>query len=151
MVKTMKICLIASAGGHLTQIRNLENFYKKYDYFFVTFFSKPIEQLTTLEKFYFIKDPTRKFLSFLINVFQSLKIFLNESPDIIISTGAGVAIAMCWWGRIFGKKVIFIEDWCVVESPSFSGRLVYPVANLFIINWVQLQKYYPKAKFGGTK
>lgn len=146
----MKICLTCSAGGHLTQIRKLEKFYRKYDYFFVTFFSKPIEELTKRERFYFVKDPGRNLFKFLINTLQSLKVFLREEPDVIISTGAGVAIAMCWWGRIFGKKVIFIEDWCVVEKPSFSGRLVYPIANLFIIQWEQLQKYYPKARFKGA-
>lgn len=146
----MKICLTCSAGGHLTQIRKLEKFYRKYDYFFVTFFSKPIEELAKRERFYFVKDPGRNLFKFLINTLQSLKVFLREEPDVIISTGAGVAIAMCWWGRIFGKKVIFIEDWCVVEKPSFSGRLVYPIANLFIIQWEQLQKYYPKARFKGA-
>ncbi len=146
----MKICLTCSAGGHLTQVRKLEKFYRKYDYFFVTFFSSPIKELLRKERFHFVTDPKRNLLRFLINVFQSLKILLRERPDVIISTGAGVAIAMCWWGRIFGKKVIFIEDWCVVEKPSFSGRLVYPIANLFIIQWVQLQKYYPKARFKGA-
>ena len=146
----MKICLTCSAGGHLTQIRKLEKFYRKYDYFFVTFFSKPIEELTKRERFYFVKDPGRNLFKFLINTLQSLKVFLREEPDVIISTGAGVAIAMCWWGRIFGKKVIFIEDWCVVDKPSLSGRMVYPIANLFIIQWEQLQKYYHKAKFRGA-
>ena len=98
----------------------------------------------------FLKNQALNIFKFLLNVFQSLRVFLGERPDVIITTGAGVAIAMCWWGRIFGRKVIFIEDWCVVDKPSLSGRLVYPVAHLFIIQWKQLQKYYPKAKFRGT-
>jgi len=132
----------------LLQIRKLNKFYTKYDYFFVTFFSKPIEELARKEKFYFVNDPGRNVLRFLINAFQSLSVFLKEKPDVIISTGAGVAIAMCWWGRLFGKKVIFIESWSRIEKPSFAGRLVYPVADLFIVQWEQMQKYYSKAKFG---
>ena len=143
----MKICLICSAGGHLLQIRKLNKFYTKHDYFFVTFFSKPIEELARKEKFYFVNDPRRNILRFLVNAFQSLSVFLKEKPDVIISTGAGVAIAMCWWGRLFGKKVIFIESWSRIEKPSFAGRLVYPAANLFIVQWKQMQKYYSKAKF----
>lgn len=146
----MKICLVCSPGGHLTQIRRLKKFYRKYDYFFVTFFSKPIEELAKQERFYFVKDPGRNPYRFLVNIFQSLKVFLKERPDAIISTGAGVAIAMCWWARLFGRRVIFIEDWCVVENPSFSGKMVYPIASLFIIQWQQLQKYYPKARFKGA-
>lgn len=145
----MKICLICSVGGHFTQIKKLERFYTKYDYFFVTFYSKLIKELAKKERFYFVKDTGRNLFYFLFNVFQSLKVFLKEKPDVIISTGAGVAIAMCWWGKIFGKKVIFIESWCLVERPSFSGRLVYPVADLFLVQWVGLKKYYPKAKYEG--
>jgi UDP-N-acetylglucosamine:LPS N-acetylglucosamine transferase len=146
----MKICLVCSPGGHLTQTRRLEKFYRKYDYFFVTFFSKLIEELVKQERFHFVTDPRRNLYRFLVNIFQSLKVFLKERPDVIISTGAGVAIAMCWWARIFGRRVIFIEDWCVVEKPSLSGRMVYPIASLFIIQWEQLQKYYPKARFKGA-
>lgn len=146
----MKIALSASAGGHLTQIRKLETLYSKYDYFFVTFYAEPLKDLPASERFYFILDPGRNILKFFVNAVQSLKIFLKEKPDVVISTGAGVAIAMCWWARLFGKKVIFLEDWCVVEKPSLSGRLVYPVANLFIVQWENLLKYYPKSKFIGT-
>ena len=146
----MKICLACSTGGPLTQIKRLEKFYTKHDYFFVTFFSKPVEDLAQKERFYFVKDPRRDLFRFLVNIFQSLKIFLKEKPDVILSAGAGVAIAMCWWGRVFGRKVIFIEDWCMVEKPSLSGRFVYPVASLFIVQWESLQKYYPKAKFKGA-
>jgi beta-1,4-N-acetylglucosaminyltransferase len=146
----MKICLASSAGGHLTQIRKLEKLYIKYDYFFVTFYAEPIKDLPKTERFYFVLDPGRNAYKFFINAVQSLKIFLKERPDVVISTGAGVAIAMCWLARLMGKKVIFLEDWCVVEKPSLSGRLVYPVANLFIIQWEQLKRYYPKAKYGGA-
>ncbi len=132
----------------MLQIRKLSKFYTKYDFFFVTFFSEPIEELARKEKFYFVNDPRRNILKFLINAFQSLCLFLKEKPDVIISTGAGVAIAMCWWGRLFGKKVIFIESWSRIEKPSFAGRLVYPVADLFIVQWKQMQKYYSKTKFG---
>lgn len=146
----MKICLVCSPGGHLVQIKRLEKFYAKYDYFFVSFLSEPLKELICKEKFYFVKDPGRKVIPFLHNIFQSLKIFLAEKPDVVISTGAGVAIAMCWWARFFAKKVIFIEDWCVIDKPSFSGKLAYPIANLFIVQWQPLLKYYPKAVFRGS-
>jgi UDP-N-acetylglucosamine:LPS N-acetylglucosamine transferase len=145
----MKICLACSAGGHLTEIRKLEKLYSKYDYFFVTYFSDTIKYFAKQEKFYFVKYPKRNIFNFLINILQSFKIFIAERPDVIISTGAGVAIAMCWLGRVFGKKVVFIESWCRIKQPSLTGRLVYPVANLFIIQWKQLQRYYPNAEYRG--
>lgn len=146
----MKICLAASAGGHLTQIRKLDILYRNYDYFFVTFYAQPLKDLPKSERFYFVLNPGRNIFKFLFNAVQSLKIFLKEKPDVVISTGAGVAIAMCWWAKLLGKKVIFLEDWCVVNKPSLSGRLVYPAANLFIVQWESLLKYYPKALFKGA-
>lgn len=146
----MKICLICSAGGHLTQIRKLESLYKRYDYFFVTFFNEPAADLAQREPFYFVKDPGRNIINFIINIFHSIKIFAQEKPDIIISTGAGVTIPMCWIGRIFRKKLIFIESWSRVEKPSISGKLIYPIANLFIVQWEEMLKFYPKAVFKGA-
>ena len=145
----MKLCLTASPGGHLVQLWMLNEFYSKHDYFFVTFYSEPMKEFAKKDKFYFVTDPGRNILRFFGNIIQSLKIFIKERPDCVISTGAGVSIAMCWWAKIFGKKVVFIEDWCVVESPSVSGRVVYPIADLFIIQWERLQRFYPKARFGG--
>jgi beta-1,4-N-acetylglucosaminyltransferase len=146
----MKIALAASAGGHLTQVRKLETLYRNYDYFFVTFYAEPLKDLSKSERFYFVLNPGRNIIKFLLNAVQSLGIFLKEKPDVVISTGAGVAIAMCWWARLFGRKVIFLEDWCVVKRPSLSGRLVYPAASLFIVQWESLLKYYPKAIFKGA-
>jgi len=146
----MKICLACSVGGHMVQIRKLEELYSQYEYFFVTFYSEPVKELIKKEKFYFVMDPGRNAIKFLINIFQSLKIFIKEKPDLIISTGAGVAIAMCFLAKMFSKKVIFIEDWCVVNSPSFSGRIIYPISDIFIVQWEQLKKYYPKALFEGA-
>jgi UDP-N-acetylglucosamine:LPS N-acetylglucosamine transferase len=70
-------------------------------------------------------------------------------PDVVISTGAGVAIAMCYIAKLFGKKIIYIEDWCIVEKPSVTGRAVYPISDLFIIQRDHLKRFYPKAVFGG--
>jgi beta-1,4-N-acetylglucosaminyltransferase len=146
----VKICLACSIGGHMVQIRKLDSLYSQHEYFFVTFFSEPVKELINKEKFYFIKDPGRNAFNFILNIAQSLKIFVKEKPDLVISTGAGVAIAMCLWARVFGRKVIFIEDWCVVNKPSISGRIMYHFANLFIIQWEELKRFYPKAKFGGS-
>jgi len=74
---------------------------------------------------------------------------LKEKPDLIISTGAGVAIPTCFLGWLFRKRVIFIEDWCRINKPSFSGRMIYPLANLFFVQWEQLLRYYPKAIYKG--
>ena len=145
-----KICLICSAGGHFKDILKLEAFYKKHNYFFVMFYKEGIRNFIKKEPVYLVMNPERNPLRFLFHFVQIVKIFLKEKPDFIISTGAGVAVGMCYLGRIFGKKVIFIEDWCNISKPSLTGRLIYPIASLFIIQHKKMLRYYPEAIYGGS-
>ena len=146
----MKVCLACSAGGHLTEMTQLKKVYGKHKHFFLTFKRKDSEYLATKECVYFVRDTGRNILNSLINFCQSLGIFLKERPDVIISTGAGVAVPTCFLAKLFGKKLIFIESFCKVEKPSATGKLLYPITDLFIVQWKALLRFYPRAKHGGT-
>ena len=82
--------------------------------------------------------------------FRALKILMREKPDAVIATGADVTVPVCYAAKLLGKKVIFSESFCRPYSASISGRLVYPIADLFIIQWKELGKFYPKAVYGGS-
>jgi UDP-N-acetylglucosamine:LPS N-acetylglucosamine transferase len=146
----IKICIACSAGGHLTEILTLKSVFRKYNHFFVTFKREDIKTRLWKENIYFVSDPKRNPFKFLLNFFQSLKIFLKEKPDLVITNGAGVVIPLCYIAKFFGSKVIFIESLAAVFKPSLSGRIIYPIANLFIVQWKRLLKFYPKAIYGGT-
>jgi len=49
-----------------------------------------------------------------------------------------------------GTRIIFIESFCRPFIPSVSGRLVHPIADLFITQWEQVTKHYKKAVYGGS-
>lgn len=143
----MKIALACSAGGHLTEIRQLERAYKGFEHFFVTFRR---EDSAELKNAYFLTDPKRSPLKIVKNVAQSIRAFLRERPDVVITTGAGVVVAFCFLSKLFGKKVIYIESFCRVEEPSLTGRMLYWIADLFLVQWEELlEKYGGKAKFWG--
>lgn len=146
----MKICLVASAGGHLKEITFLEKFYKKYPRFFITFKRENSLSLSNKEKVYFVEDPGRNLVRFLKNAFQSFKIILKERPDIVISTGAGVAIAVCYFGKLIGSDIIFIESFCRTQKPSLTGKIIYPISDIFFVQWKRLKFYFPKAVYGGS-
>ncbi len=150
VIKLKKICLTASAGGHLKEIIQLEKFYKKYEHYFVTLAREDGKSLAKKEKTYFVRCPSRNPINLVINFFQSLKIFLKEKPDIIISTGADTTVCTIFIAKLFGKKIIYIESFCRPTKPSITGKLVYPIADLFIYQWKEMEKYYPKGKFGGS-
>ena len=73
----------------------------------------------------------------------------RKNPDIFISTGAGIAVPFFYIGKLLGKRLIFIESFTRINMPSLTGRLVYPISDLFFIQWDELKKHYPKAIFVG--
>jgi len=145
-----KLCLICAAGGHLTQMRQMEHLWKYYDYFFVTQ-KKPITKyLKKVHKTYYIQDPNRNPIPVIKCFIDSWKLFRKEKPDVIITTGAGIAIPMFIIGKLFGKKLIAIESVSRVFTPSLTGKILYNIADLFLVQWpTLLKKYGPKAKYGG--
>jgi UDP-N-acetylglucosamine:LPS N-acetylglucosamine transferase len=146
----VKICIAASAGGHLKEIIQLKRIYAKKEHYFVTLKRPDGESLITNEKVFFVECPARNPIKFIINFLQSLKIFLKENPDIIISTGADTALATCYIAKIFRKKIIYIESFCRPSRPSITGRLIYPIADLFLYQWKEVGKYYPGGKYAGS-
>ncbi|MCG2827371.1 MAG: hypothetical protein L6265_12345 [Thermoplasmatales archaeon] len=110
---------------------------------------KDSEHLSKDETIYFVEDTGNK-LKTPVNFLQSLKILLKEKPDVIITTGAGSALSLCYLGKFFRKKIIFIESFSRVTTPSLFGRLVAPISDLVIVQWEPLLKYYKKAVCGGS-
>jgi UDP-N-acetylglucosamine:LPS N-acetylglucosamine transferase len=149
-IKSTKICIAASAGGHLKEILQLAPFYNKYDHYFVTLNRPDGTDLAKREKVFFVECPARNPIKLLKNFTQSYSIFIKQKPDIVISTGADTALVTCYLAKLFGKKVIYIESYCRPTKPSITGQLVYPIADLFIYQWKEMEKYYPKGVLGGS-
>ena len=76
-------------------------------------------------------------------------LFIKYRPDVIVTTGAHTSVPMSYIGRLFRKKVVFIESYAKRTSPTLSGRLVYPIASTFIVQWETMLEHYPKAKYFG--
>lgn len=145
----MKIGITCSAGGHLIEALQLLPLFKNHDIFFITIRRVQTQQLLKRYKVFFVVDPKRSPIKLLINLVQSFQILLRERPKVMISTGAGVAVPVCYIGKLIGSKVVFIETLAAVYKPSLAGRFIYPIADLFIIQWKHLLKFYKKAVYGG--
>lgn len=148
--RRLKVCLAASAGGHLTELLQLKDSWKSFDYFFVSDKRINAIELSEKERVYFVLVPRRNPLKFIINFFQSLIIFLKEKPDVVLTTGADVAFASCLIAKLFGKKVLFLESFAQVFRPSLSGKLAYKFADVFFVQWPELLDCYPKAVYAGS-
>lgn len=148
----LKICFAASTGGHFEQLMMLNLLMKKYDSFILTEKTNYTIDTKGIRK-YEVTQINRKELLFLIKFimifFKSLLVFLKEKPDVIISTGALSTIPILLIAKVFKKKIIFIESFSKVSSPTLTGKIVYRYADLFLIQWEELREYYPNAKYGG--
>ena len=146
--KEMKICIVSSVGGHLTEIMALREVYEKYSHFYV--FNDQI-QFDNNAAIYQITHAERD-LKILKNFLEVFKILLRERPSVILSAGAGPIIPFAIVGKyFFGCRIIYIETFTSVVSPTLTGRLMYKLnlANLFFYQWPELKVHFPNAVYSG--
>ncbi len=152
----MRVLFISSTGGHLTEMMQLKKLFKKYDYYIVTEKTK-----STL----YLKDQYKKRVSYLVygtkdhfftyifklfyNIMKSIYLYFKIHPDYIITTGTHTAGPICYLGKIFGSKIIYIETFANMSTKTITGKLIYPIADLFVVQWESMLALYPEAKYGG--
>ena len=142
----MKVCLVGSSGGHLAHLYMLKPFWNNKERFWVTFNKQDANSLLKNEKVYNCYFPTnRNFKNLIKNTILAFKVLKKEKPDLIISSGAAVAVPFFYIGKLMGAKLIDIEVFDRIDTPTLTGKLVYPIADKFIVQWEEAKKVYPKA------
>ena len=148
----MKLCLVASSGGHLLELMGLKAAWEAHERFWVTFPNDDARVLLGGEGEHAIwgYQPTnRNAKNLMKNLWLAWRVLRHEQPDAIISTGAGVAVPFLWLGRLLGIRTVYIESLARIKTLSLSGRLVYPWVDRFFVQWPDLLARYPKAVYGG--
>ena len=151
-----KVLFISSTGGHLSELMQLKSMFSKYDYHIITErtksnmylkdkYPKKVNYLVYGTKSNMLTYPFKLFY----NCFKSLFLYIKIRPNVIVTTGAHTAGPMCCIGKIFGSKIVYIETFANSETKSVTGKMIYKFADLFIVQWEDMLKLYPKAKFGG--
>jgi UDP-N-acetylglucosamine:LPS N-acetylglucosamine transferase len=118
------------------------------DIFFITYEGA---RSSELNKKYTLKNLGKNPLRFLLSIPKVFSILRRENPDIVISTGSEIAIPVFYTAKLLRIKTMFIESLCRVEEPSLSGKIVYPVSDVFLVQWKQLlPKFGKKAQYWGN-
>jgi UDP-N-acetylglucosamine:LPS N-acetylglucosamine transferase len=144
--KKLKVCLVGSSGGHLTHLYMLKPFWQEHDRFWVTFNKEDARSVLEGERMIPCYFPTNRSLKALvINSRLAWKTLRKEKPDLIISSGAAVAVPFFWLGKLFGAKTIYMEVFDRIDKPTLTGKLVYPVTDTFLVQWEEMKQVYPKA------
>ena len=150
--KEKKVCFIASSGGHWEELMCLKSVAQKCDAFYVTEEGGQAND-ANLNKIYTFPQINRYEAGFIKHFMwlfiYARKLLKKEKPDVVITTGALLSFPFCLLAKISGSKVVYIESFARVTNGSLTGRLVYPFADEFLVQWESMLKIYPKAKYVG--
>ena len=152
-----KVLFISSTGGHLNELMQLATLFEKYEYHIIT--EKDAASKELKEKYkgkisYLPYGTRTKIFSYIFKYFylciKTIYYYIKIRPKVIVTTGTHTAGPMCYLGKIFGSKIIYIETFANRNKKTATGRLIYPIADLFIVQWKEMLKLYPKAVYGGS-
>lgn len=152
MEKKKKICFAASSGGHFEQLMMLKPLMQKYDSFIITEQTTYNTKVEGIPEYYMLqvnREEKTCIFKMMANFFRSLKIYFKEKPDVVICTGVLAMIPICLISKLAGKKLIYIESFAKVTSPTLSGKLLYKFADHFYVQWPQMKEIYPDAIYLG--
>lgn len=64
----------------------------------------------------------RSFKALIKNTRIAWKVLKKERPDVIISSGAAVAVPFFYLGKLFGAKLVYIEVFDRIDKPTMTGK-----------------------------
>ncbi|MEO8581494.1 MAG: PssD/Cps14F family polysaccharide biosynthesis glycosyltransferase [Patescibacteria group bacterium] len=146
----MKILIVTSSGGHLFKTFQLKPWWSKYERVWVTKKDEFSESILNGEKIIPGNFPEqRNILNFFKNLFFALKLLRTEKPDLIFSMGAGIAPPFFLVAKLYKIKTVFIETFISISQSTISGKMIYPLADLFLVQNKKLLHVYKKSLYLG--
>ncbi|MBC7262856.1 MAG: hypothetical protein H5T64_00685 [Chloroflexi bacterium] len=155
----MRVLVVLGSGGHTKEmIRLVDLLGPGYEYSYLVAANDELspQKIRIPGPVYKVTRPRWKTANLLVEVartllsaLQSLVVLLIVRPRAIISSGPGPAVPVSFWGKLLGAKVIFVETGSRVYELSTSGRILYRWADLFFVQWPELQAKYPRAIYAG--
>jgi UDP-N-acetylglucosamine:LPS N-acetylglucosamine transferase len=147
----LKICCVASAGGHMTELLKLSDSWRKYEYFFITTMPIVKKGLESYSTVYITGECNREHpLRVLKVTLGCARAIFRERPNVVISTGAAVGCIAAYLGKLIGARVIWLDSITNVQRLSLSGWMVRRITDLFLVQWPALAQEYDKVEYAGS-
>ncbi|HEX5017417.1 MAG TPA: PssD/Cps14F family polysaccharide biosynthesis glycosyltransferase [Actinomycetes bacterium] len=139
-----RVLLVGSSGGHLAQLLALAPLWPRENRHWVTFdTADAVSQLVAEDVTWAHHPTTRNVPNLARNAALAKRVIREQSPDVIVSTGAGVAYPFFVIGRAKGIPTVYVEVYDRVDSRTLTGRLCRPLSTLFCVQWEEQQQLYP--------
>lgn len=145
-----RVLLVGSSGGHLTQLYNLRPWWSQRDHRWVTFDTEDATGLLVGEDVVWAFHPTtRNARNALRNLRLAWRVVRQYRPDLVVSTGAGVAFPFFVVARALGIRTAYVEVYDRIDLPTLTGRLCYPLTDVFALQWDEQRRFYPRGQVIG--
>jgi len=143
------IFVVCSSGGHLRQILELSDILSEKNIVLIT------NRTKTKLKFSKVVKIDERFIGPLLlikSTFVAISLIFRYRPSIIFTNGGGeISIPFSYFGKLLGSKVLFMETISRVISKSKAARFIYPIADVFLVQWEKnLSLYGKKAQYWGS-
>ncbi|MBD2293068.1 UDP-N-acetylglucosamine--LPS N-acetylglucosamine transferase [Anabaena sphaerica FACHB-251] len=147
----MKLLLVSTSGGHFSTMQGLKSFWHQHERVWITDRKPDTEVLLeNKERVNWLPyQAPRDVIALLRNMPSVFRIIFSEKPDLVISTGASLAVGFAFVAKLLGVRFIYIESISRAQELSLSGKLVYPFCHEFYVQWPNLCNKYAKAQYRG--
>jgi beta-1,4-N-acetylglucosaminyltransferase len=142
----VRVLIVCSSGGHLTQALALRPWWGDHERWWVTLPTEDARSRLRGENVVEAHYPTVRNLPNLArNFVLARRVLKDVRPHLVFSTGAAIALPFFVQARSVGARTAYLEPVDRISSPSLSGRLVYPFTDRFLVQWDGLLGAYPDA------
>jgi UDP-N-acetylglucosamine:LPS N-acetylglucosamine transferase len=146
--KRKKVLFVCNKGGHYMKILALQELFKDYDSRLLTSNTSVNKEAPIKHINIFLTKKDGK-INYLLYIIQSIFVWFMFRPNVIISTGAFIAVPVFICGKLFGSKLIYIETNARVYSKSQTGKFLEPICDKFIVQWPEMKDVYKSAEYWG--
>lgn len=138
-----RIMFVASNGGHLAQLLALRSWWVGRERTWVSFDKPDARSKLVGEDVVWAHWPTtRNIPNLLRNFVLAVRTIARQRPDVVVSTGAGVALPFFLAARLCRIPTVYIEVYDRMDSRTLSGRLCRPFSSTFLVQWPEQEQLY---------
>ena len=150
VTERLQLLLVCSSGGHLAQLAALQPWSRDHDRHWVCFDTPEAVSLLRDEQVSWAYHPTtRNVVNLVRNLGLAWRVLRRERPDVVISTGAGVAVPFFVLARMLGISTIYLEVYDRIDTPTLTARLCRPFTDRMLVQWPEQQRLYAGAHVVG--
>mmetsp|Transcript_21711 Transcript_21711/g.59504 ORF Transcript_21711/g.59504 Transcript_21711/m.59504 type:complete len:203 (-) Transcript_21711:81-689(-) len=168
--KSVKTLVVLGSGGHTTEMLSMMSALPDANFSNTTFLIADTDKMSEnkLRSMYpspsIVRTPRARevgqswltsVLTTSVALLHAVSIVWSLKPDLVLANGPGTCVPIAyiaWVLKLLTVKecrIVFVESIARVHSLSLSGKLLYPIADKFLVQWEGLSKKYPRARHVG--